>query len=162
MKNHCHGQPACSLGLLLILGLTGALPAAADKAKGYHLWYDENGQAVYSQFSPENGQPSERVKPPPPPAESPEVARQRLQQQIQRLEDNREDKALAEEKTTASADQAAQAKARCETARKNLAVLQGRPRQLYQKPDGTVVRMDEQERERQRAEMEKIIAADCN
>ena len=145
--------------LLFLLGLTATFPASAEK--GYHLYYDENGQAVYSQFAPADGKPSETVKPPPPPAESPEVARQRLQQQLQKFEDNREDQSLAAEKRQQSENEAQQAKRRCDAARKNLEVLNGRARQLYQTSDGSVQRMSEDERQKQRAEMEKIIAADC-
>lgn len=145
--------------LLILLGLAIAMPIHA--AKGYHLWYDENGQAVYSQFPPEDGRPTETVKPPPPPAESPEVARQRLQDRLQGFEDNREDQALAEEKAAAANAETEQARKRCEDARKNLAVLNGRPRQLYRTSDGTVKRLDETQRQEQRAEMEKIITEDC-
>ena len=152
-------HPTLAPALLLMLGLAVALPAAA--AQGYHLWYDESGQAVYSQFPPEDGRPSETVKPPPPPAEAPEVAKQRLQERMQLLEDSREDKALSEEKAAEAEAKAARARQRCESARRNLEVLNGPPRQLYQTPDGSVVRMDEEERQRQRAEMQKVIAEDC-
>ena len=135
--------------------------AATQAAQGYHLWYDENGQAVYSQFAPGEGRESATVKPPPPPAESPEVARQRLQERLQRFDDQREDEALAQEKSQQASSEAQQARQRCEAARKNLEVLNGRPRQLYQTPDGKVVRMSEEERQAKRAEMEKIVAADC-
>ena len=67
MKIQYLGHPTLAPALLLMFGLAAALPAAA--AKGYHLWYDENGQAVYSQFPPDDGRPTETVKPPPPPAE---------------------------------------------------------------------------------------------
>ncbi|HOP17830.1 MAG: DUF4124 domain-containing protein [Gammaproteobacteria bacterium] len=145
--------------LLFLLGLAATLPAFA--AKGYHLYYDENGQPVYSQFAPADGKPSETIKPPPPPAESPEVAKQRLQQQLQKFEDNREDQSLAAKEHQQREDEAQQARRRCDSARKNLEVLNGRARQLYQTSDGTVQRMSEDERQKQRAEMEKIIAADC-
>ena len=144
---------------LLILGLSAALPAAA--AKGYHLYYDENGQAVYSQFAPGEGRESEVVKPPPPPAESPEVAQKRLQEQLQRFEDNREDQELAQQKADEARTKADRTSQRCDQARKNLEVLSGPPRRLYQSPDGSVQRMDEEHRAKQRAEMEKIIAEDC-
>jgi len=136
-------QPTLAPALLLMLGLAVALPAAA--AQGYHLWYDESGQAVYSQFPPEDGRPSETVKPPPPPAE-PEVAKQHLQDRMQRLEDSREDKALSEEKAAEAEAEAAKAQQRCDSARRNLEILDGPPRQLYQRPDGR---------------MQKVIAEDC-
>jgi hypothetical protein len=143
----------------MLLALTVA--PALHAAKGVHVWYDENGQPVYSQFAPGAGRESRTVKPPPPPAEAPEVARQRLQQRLQQFEDNREDQAVARKKTAESSAESEQAQQRCATARKNLEVLKGRPRQLYQTPDGKVVRMSEEERQKKRAEMEQIIAADC-
>ena len=150
-------MPKCCF--LILLGLAVAAPAGA--AKGYHQWYDENGQAVYSQFPPADNRQTRTVKPPPPPAESPEVAQQRLQQQIQRLEDSREDQTLSTQKADEAATQAEQARQRCEAARQNLRVLMGRPRQLYKGSDGSIRRLDEQERQRQRAEMDKVIAEDC-
>ena len=136
----------------LLLGLAIALPATAEK--GYHLWYDENGQAVYSQFAPADGTPGEIVKPPPPPAESPEVAQKRLQQQMQKSADFFEDKELA-------SGEAAQAKQRCEAARRNLQELAGPPNRLYRQSDGSYKRWDEEQREQQRKEMEKIIGENC-
>ena len=143
----------------LFLGLAIALPASA--AKGYHLWYDENGQAVYSQFAPEGDTPGEIVKPPPPPAEPPEVAQQRLQQQMQKSADFFEDKQLAAEKSAAARSTAQQDRQRCEAARRNLNELTGPPNRLYRQSDGTYKRWDEAEREAQRTEMEKIIAESC-
>ena len=145
--------------LPLLLGLAIALPATAEK--GYHLWYDENGQAVYSQFAPADGTPGEIVKPPPPPAESPEVAQKRLQQQMQKSADFFEDKELASEKNALASSEAAEAKQRCEAARRNLQELAGPPNRLYRQSDGSYKRWDEEQREQQRKEMEKIIGENC-
>lgn len=144
----------------LLVGLTIALPAHA--AKGYHLWYDENGQAVYSQFAPDDGTPVQTVKPPPPPAESPEVAQQRLQEQIQKSADFFEDKDLARKEATKSEQATEQKKQRCEEARRNLQELTGPPNRLYRQSDGSYKRWDETQREERRIEMEKIIAESCN
>ncbi len=144
--------------LLPLLVVFCSLPALA--AKGYHLWYDKDGQAVYSQFAPADGGQSQIVKPPPPPAESPEEARQHLQQRLQQFEDNREDEELAAEKTAAANTEASQQRQRCETARKNLTLLNGRPRQLFQTPDG-IRRLTEEERQAKRDEMQKVIDTDC-
>ena len=145
--------------ILFTLGLMIITPLAASP--GMHLWYDENGQAVYSQFPPGDGRQSTKIKPPPPPAESPEAAQQRLQERLQRLEDNREDKELAREKAAKTKTERAQAEERCKSARQNLAVLEGRARQLYRNTDGSVSRMTEEQREAQRAEMRKIIEEAC-
>lgn len=150
----------CSALLAALFALLAA-SSGAYAAKGYHLWYDENGEAVYSQFPPTGGQTSERVKPPPPPAESPEVAKQRLQRQLQQFEDNREDRALAQQEADKQKAQDEAAAERCQQARRNLELLDGRPRQLFQKADGSMARLDEPQREQRRQEMRAIIAADC-
>lgn len=145
--------------LLSLFGLILAVPASATK--GYHLWYDENGQAVYSQLPPEDGGRSQIVKPPPPPAESPEVANQRLQEQIQKSADFFEDKELAKEKASKEKSEADEAKYRCEEARKNLAALDGPPRKLLMGSDGVATRMTEEARQKHREDMEKIVAESC-
>lgn len=153
-------RPAMPLQtLLILLGLAVALPATA--AKGYHLYYDENGQAVYSQFAPGEGKESTVVKPPPPPAESPEVAQERLREQIQRLEDAREDQELAREKAAKEMADSKAAADRCSKARSNLAAFEGQARRLFRQPDGSFSRLTDEERQTKRAEMEKIIENDC-
>jgi hypothetical protein len=144
------------LFLSMTLGLAG--PTAAQK---FHLWYDEDGQAVYSQFAPGGGRESETVKAPPPPAETAAEARARLQRQLQPSEDRREDESLAEKDATKAASQAEQAERRCKMARENLEVLTGRPRMTYRTGDGELVRMTPEEQQRKRAEMEAIVERDC-
>lgn len=150
---------ALCTSLFFLFGLVLAVPAAA--AQGVHLWYDENGEAVYSQSPPPGGQPSRLVKPPPPPAESPEVAQERLNQRLQKFEDNREDEELAEEKAQEAKSEAAAAQQRCSEARRNLERLDSSVRRRFQMPDGSVRRLTEEERQPMRAEYEKIIAEDC-
>ena len=144
-----------SAGILLLM----TLPTFA--AEGFHKWYDENGEAVYSQFAPSGSQQSELVKPPPPPAEPPEVAQQRLREQLQRSADFREDQELAASKAAEQQAKAEQAKVRCAQARRNLAALDGRARQLFQMPDGSVRRLSAEEREAKRAEARRLIDENC-
>jgi len=153
------GQVIARVLPLLLVGLAAASQIHA--AKGYHLWYDEDGQAVYSQFAPENGTPSERVKPPPPPAESPEAAQKRLQDQMQKSADYLEDKELAKEKAAQAADEAELHRQRCETARQNLQVLTGPPNRMFRQSDGSYQRLDEAERQKRREENQKVIAESC-
>ena len=128
---------------------------------GFHKWYDENGQAVYSQFAPPEGSQGEIVKAPPPPAESPEVAQQRLQEQLQRSADLREDKELAA--TESAQKQAAldRDRQRCAQARTNLERLNGPTRRLFKMPDGSVRRLTEEEREVRRIEAQQAIDQSC-
>jgi hypothetical protein len=149
------------LRFFLLSFSVAAIPAALQAAGEVHVWYDENGQAVYSQFPPGEGRASRTIKPPPPPAESPEQATQKLQQQIQSLEDAREDRSLARQSTAEEMTRAEQLRKRCEAARTNLEGLKAGPRQLFRDTDGKIRRFDEAQRQARRAEMEKIIAEDC-
>jgi hypothetical protein len=142
-----------------LLALALALPAYAEK--GYHLWYDENGEAVYSQFAPGEGRQSQTVKAPPPPAEAPEVAQERLRQQMQRFEDNREDQALAAQEAKQAEQDTARASERCAAARQQIELLNGPARRLFRNSDGTVSRLSEEQREEKRAEMQQIVYTDC-
>jgi hypothetical protein len=142
-----------------LLALVAA--AAAIASDGVHKWYDEDGQAVYSQFAPPQGQQSEIVEPPPPPAEDPEVAQRRLQEQLQRSADYQEDQELAAEKAEKQRVAAGRAQARCTQARETLQVLNGPARQLFQLPDGTVTRLSEEERQARRVEAQKVIDESC-
>jgi len=138
------------------------LVATAQAADGVYKWVDDSGEVVYSQFPPSDQQRQpEILKPPPPPAESPDRARDRLNQQLQQYEDNREDRELAAEKAAEDSQKAEIARQRCQAARHNLQGINGRARQLFRAPDGQVRRLTDEERQAQRAELEQIIAKDC-
>lgn len=145
---------------LLTLLLTAAVATSAGAAQVVHQWNDEDGQTVYSQFAPLDGRATRLIEPPPPPAEPPEVAQQRLQGRLQQFEDNREDQELARDKTATADTQAEQLRQRCDDARRNLEVLDGPPRMLFQTENG-VRRLTEEERQARRAEMQKILDQEC-
>lgn len=146
---------------LLFVAALLCITASALAAEGFHKWYDENGQVVYSQFAPPEGRDGEVVEPPPPPAEDPAVAQRRLQEQQQRTADFLEDKELASEKAAEQQAALDRDQERCARARENLRLLTGRSRQLFQMPDGTVTRLSEEERQARRAEMQTIIDESC-
>ena len=146
---------------VLLLIITIIATTSTHAGKEFHRWYDENGQAVYSQFEPVNGVDSQRVKAPPPPAEPPEVAQQRLQEQIQKSADFFEDRELAREQAAKAETETRQNQERCEAARGNLEQLAGSPNRLVRQSDGSYKRLDEADRERRREEMEKIIEESC-
>jgi hypothetical protein len=146
------------LPILILTSAFCAITIAAEK--GYHHWIDDQGQSVYSQFAPADNRESEIIAPPPPPAESPEAAKARLDQQLQAFEDNREDEELAGEKTAAADQEARLRQQRCESARSNLKVLDGPPRQLIQTDEG-IRRLTPEQRQARREEMQKIIDTDC-
>lgn len=146
--------------VLTLLGLLAiAIPTFA--AKGTYVYTDEDGNKVYSQFPPPAGTESRTVKPPPPPAETPEEARQRLQDRQQLLEDVREDRQLEADKQAEADQEKERAAKNCEAARQNLQNLSGNARRLFRNSDGTYSRMTDEEHQTKRAEAEKIIAEDC-
>ena len=124
-----------------------------------YKWVDENGVTVYSQTPPATAKSTE-VKPPPPPAESPETARQRLNQRLQKLDDAAEDRELAETKLNEQQNRSDALKGNCNAARNNLRNLEGNPRKLVGRSDGSYVRLDEEERQKllqkSRAQVEKF------
>lgn len=138
-----------------------ALSMTATAAQGLYKWVDENGEVVYSQFPPPDGRATQTIKPPPPPALAPEQAQQRLDQQRQRLADSREDRELAARESAEQEQKARISRQRCEAARHNLAGLNGPARQLFKAPDGEYRRLSEEQRERERADLKKIIAEEC-
>ena len=133
-------KPQILIGLLILAGLATGAQATMYK------WVDENGVTVYSQTPPATGKSTE-VKPPPPPAESPETARQRLNQRLQKLEDAAEDRELVETKQNEQEKRSDVFKANCSAAQNNLRNLEGNPRKLVGRPDGSYVRLDEEERQ---------------
>jgi hypothetical protein len=145
---------------LLFLSIV-AFSASAIAAPGMYKWVDEDGEVVYSQFPPPDGREARTMKPPPPPAVSPAQAQQHLDQQMQRFADGREDRELAAQKSAEQEQKAGIARQRCETARRNLTGLEGRARQLFKTADGEYRRLTDEERQRKKAELQKVIAEDC-
>ncbi len=140
--------------LILLTGLTTGSQAAMYK------WVDEDGQTVYSQTPPPSGQ-STRIKPPPPPAETPEEARQRLNQRLQKFEDKAEDKELAGQKEAKDEELAEVFKRNCAAAQNNLFFLESNPRKLVGQPDGSYVRITEEERQQKMQEAREQVERFC-
>ena len=140
--------------LMILAGLaTGSLA-------GMYKWVDENGQTVYSQSPPASGQ-STRVKPPPPPAETPEEARQRLNLQLQKFQDKAEDIELAGQKEAKEEELTEVYKSNCAAAQNNLFFLESNPRKLVGQPDGTYVRLTEEERQQKMQEAREQVEKYC-
>jgi hypothetical protein len=148
-----------SLRFVLVISLLS--PGLVFASGAVHKWYDEDGNAVYSQFAPPDGKQAELVKPPPPPAEDPATAQSRLQDQLQRSADYREDKELAAEKAAEAQAATDKSRERCAQAREAMVLLNGPARQLFQLPDGTVQRLSEEERQARREQTQQVIDESC-
>ncbi len=138
----------------LLLIVTVPLHAAMYK------WTDENGKVVYSQSPPPQGK-AEKIKPPPQPVESSSAAQKKLQDQLQRLEDRREDRHLEGEKITKEKKKVKEDKAKCDKVKADLAALSGGPNRLFRNADGNYQRMTTEEREKRIDDRKKYIAENC-
>ncbi len=125
-----------------------------------YKWVDENGVTVYSQTPPASGKSTE-VKPPPPPAMTPEEAREKLNRTRPRLEDAAEDRELAEQKANKKEKVAEAYEVNCSAARNNLMNWEGNPRKLVGRPDGTYARVTEEERQQKMQEARDLIEKFC-
>jgi hypothetical protein len=149
-------KPAHSVLLIAALLATQPLWAAVYK------WVDAEGNTVYSQVPPNDGQHPETVASPPPPAETPAEAQARLNALQQRLEDAREDRELADQAQQKSTREAAARRDNCAKARSNLQKLEQRARQLIGDGNGNYRRLTPEEKAKRAAEYKKIIQRDCS
>jgi hypothetical protein len=151
---------ACRLLLCisLLFAWTASVAGSTDKI---YKWVDQNGAIQYTQFPPPSGIEVLEVRNAPPPADDPAAERARIQQETEALDERMEER----KETAAKAEQ--QAKNRkirqenCATARNNLAELQQGGIKRYRLPDGTVLRLTEEDRQKRIAETEAQIAENC-
>ena len=146
--------------------LFGLLPLLAGLLAGQtawsvtYKWVDENGVTIYSQSPPPGGS-ADVLAPPPPPAVDPAEARERLNRQLQRFEDEREDQEISEQKQSKQADKQAIYQANCSSARSNLRNLQGNPRKLMRTAEGTYERLTDERRQQLIEEAQQLIDTYC-
>lgn len=144
---------------LFIVALLFA-PLVAN-AKMY-MWYGDDGVPVYSQTPPPDGRATRDIKAPPPPAEAPAAAQQRLEEQLQKLEDAREDRELEKQEKAKAQTESETRRENCKAARKNLESLEARSRQLVRQPDGSFKRYTEEEKQALMDEQRKMIEKSCD
>ncbi len=119
------------------------LPAAV--AADVYRWVDENGVTVYSQWPAPTAE-AVRVETPPGPSEAAQAAAEaRLQQQREQLQDAADARSAAAEERAQSAALAQQRSENCAKARQNLETLQNLGPRMVRKPDGSYVRMTQDE-----------------
>jgi hypothetical protein len=142
---------------MLLFALLATQPLWAEVYK----WTDADGNTIYSQVPPNNGPRPETVAPPPPPAETAEQAKARLNALQQKLEDAREDRTLRAQKQQKLASEAAARRENCARARANLQGLEQRARQLVGDGKGNYQRLTPEDKAKRSAEYKKIIKRDC-
>ncbi len=141
---------------LLLSVLLTTVPAQAD----IYRWVDENGHTTYSQTPPPDRN-ADKIRPPPAPSESPEQARMRLEEQLQRKDDYLEDRELAKDKRRKQQAEQDMRESNCATARKNHANLVAAARRLVKMPDGEYRRLTEEDRQKLLRKAQADINDNC-
>lgn len=125
-----------------------------------YRWVDEEGITHYTQSPPPKGEVTV-IKQPPPPAIPPAKAQQKLNEQQQRLEDLREDRELAKQKSQQEKEEQGIKDKNCKGARNNLTRLQENPRSRWKGEDGEYQRHTEEQRQAKIKEAKEQIQEFC-
>mgnify|MGYP001061073417 CR=1 FL=1 len=141
--------------LPLLLALLAGTTAQAE----IYRWVDENGVTQFSSSPPPEGE-AEQVKINPPPKTDLNVRKQ-LEADMQELEDEREDRELAERKQQEEEKKRELAETNCRNAKSNLENLTVATQRLLKMPDGSYQRLTEEQRQEKLQEARKTIDEYC-
>lgn len=148
------------LPVIWVLLVFATASQAADTQYIYK-WTDDQGEVQYTQFPPA-GRKAEKMNAPPPPAQSSETAEKHLQKQLDTMEQQNE----KQQQETKDADQRAEIqkirKKNCEIAHKNLVNLQRGGNVRYMGPNGEVIHLTEEERQKRIDEANGQIKENCS
>jgi len=130
-----------------------------------YKWTDGSGEVHYTQTPPPSGVGSEEIQGAPPPAESAETIHQEQQRLQQRLDAM--DERLAEQEEKEAIEKQRQElseinEKNCITAKNNLAKLHQGGIKRYLTPEGDVIRLTEEERQRRITEAQGQIDKYCS
>ncbi len=135
-------------------------PPAAQAA--IYKWTNADGEVVYSQIPPPQGrEAADRLRPPPPPAETPEAAQKRLKALEQRLDKQRKARQQAGKKDEKAAERARIRQHNCEAARSNLSGLETKTHPLVPDGHGGMRRMTAPEREQKLEQLRADVDKYC-
>ena len=152
-------QPAWPLliGLCIVATLLHA-PVSAQIYK----WTDATGEIQYSQVPPPGGVKTEKIQGAPPPADSPDMADESLQKQVDAMNKAIAEKAEKDKEKEMEKELAANNKRNCVTSQNNLFKLEEGGRRRYLTADGEVRRFTEEERQGQISTAKEEIEKYCN
>jgi len=150
--------PILLLGFSLLLGSTHSIADSADKI---YKWADQNGEIQYTQLPPPAGTEVLEIRSVPPPPDNPAAENARLQQEVDALDERMEERQAATARAELRAKNKEIRRQNCINARKNLGELQQGGIKRYRLPDGSVLRMTEEDRLKRIAETETEITENC-
>lgn len=146
--------------LLLTLCVLCSVVSIPAQAADFYRWVDDNGVTHYSQTPPPHRQ-TDQLKPPPPPAEDPAQARERLDAQLQALNERRQEREQEAETERQALEAERIRKKNCQIARSNLENLETATNSLMRLPDGSHERLDEETRQAKMDEARQAIEKYC-
>ncbi len=143
------------LGVVGLLVLAWSNQALAEMYK----WVDESGQVQYSQ-APPPGVKADRVNPPP--KVDTEQAVDELKAKQKGFDDRKKAEAKEAETEAKKTQKSADKQKNCEIAKQNIEGMEAAPQKSF-KTDaaGNRVRLTDEERQKQIADMQKIIDKNC-
>ena len=144
------------IGALLVFAM--ASPAA--DTQDIYKWTDDQGEVQYTQFPPP-GRKTERLHGSPPPAESPETIENGLQKQVETMEQQNKEQLQGAKDAKQWAEIQKIRRNNCETAHKNLVNLQRGGNVRYLGPNGEVIRLTDEERQKRIDEANSQITENC-
>jgi len=145
-------RQSCFLFITLVLVNT----AYADVYK----WVDDEGNTNYSQQAPKDQQ-VELIKAPPPPALSPEIAQQQVDELIEQQNSLTQAKQEQRQLDKQAASDKQQREDYCKTSRQNLQQLKNSPGRRMVDAEGNVTRPSEEERQQKIAKLQQDIQENC-
>ena len=127
-----------------------------------YRWVDDQGNTVYSQQPPPDDRKVDVMAPPPPPAESPDEARQKLDGQIQQLDEAEKKRGMEKQAAAKKRADANYRKQQCTNARMNLEAINNRPPQtLFQTGNDEYSRFTPDQRAAQIKQANETIRKYC-
>ena len=142
-----------------LLALTAPLQQLA--AKDVYKWVNEAGEVQYTQFPPPQGTEAIEVQSAPPPADDPADITSGLDEQVEAMDQRNKDRETMTEKSELEAEIERVSRNNCETAKKNLALLQQGGVKRYRTGEGEIIRLTEEDRQQRIDEANSQIQEFC-
>jgi hypothetical protein len=136
-------------------------PSPAADSQNMYKWTDDQGEVHYTQFPPP-GRKTEKMQPPPPPAESPNASGNDLQQQLDAVEQQNQEQLQGAKDAQQWAQIQKIRRDNCKTAKQNLVNLQRGGNVRYMGPNGEVIRLTEEDRQKRIDEANAQIKENCS
>jgi len=146
------------LGITLMIAATQGVAGTADKI---YKWVDQNGDTQYTQMPPPTGVQVLEIRSAPPPADDPEAERTKLQQETEALDERMKERQESAAKAEIQEKNKEIRRQNCIRANKNLTELQQGGVKRYRTPDGEVIHLTEEDRQKRITETNAQIAEFC-